>query len=77
MVLNYPKDWICDNPILKLDNNNNSEAISYHTELQVESQIDEGLSKIFLTSNGTKISEISEFGYGHTGNILLENNCEP
>ena len=76
LVLNYPKDWICDNPILKLDNNNNSEAISYHTELQVNSQIDEGLSKIFLTSNGTRISEISEFGYSHTGNILLENDCE-
>jgi hypothetical protein len=76
LQLVHPKNYTCNYTKLKLKDNNNYEGITFSSEIQIPTSVDEGLGKIYLSSNGKGLSEISEFGYKHTGKILFENNSE-
>ena len=76
LQLIHPKNYICNNTSINLKNNNNFEGILVSTEIQIPTLVDEGLGKIYFSSNDKGLSEISEFGYKHTGKILFENKSE-
>ena len=76
LTLNIPDRWVCNNTSFELEENHNSETTQFNSEIEIPAQINEGLTKVFLTYEDTKISKSSEFGYTHTGRITLEDRCD-
>ena len=59
-----------------MEDNHNFETTPFNSEIHIPSQISEGVEKLYITSENDKILGTSVFGYSHTGEISLEDNCE-
>jgi len=75
LILNYPKNWLCNNSKLTIKESSSIESVPCNFEIKIPTLIEEGLEKISLKSNNRSISEIDKIEYTHTGKITFEDNC--